>query len=143
MGYYFKAGYTYKPLLNNYIATIIEAPAFNPTIITNSVFMESYHAYEYMAAGVMPVYEIRDNIFIKMEGYVYIPMREILMDEENKAYFGGYFQRMYPLFNGSFNVVTPVGPVTLNIAYLTAEDRPWNIQLSFGYLLFNKKSTSL
>ena len=143
MGYYFKAEYNYKPLLNNYIATIIEAPAFNPTIITNSIFMESYHAYEYMAAGVMPVYEIRNNIFLKMEGYLYIPVREILRDEEHRAYFGDYFRRMYPLFNGSLNMITPVGPITLNISYLTAEERPWNIQLSFGYLLFNKKSTSL
>ena len=143
MGYYFSAGYTYKPLLNNYYSTLIEAPAFNPNLITNGLFLEKYHAYEYLAAGLMPVYEMKENVFIKLEGYVYVPAREILKNEQNEAYFGNYFKSMYPVINGSLNVITPVGPITMNTAYLAGQERPWVFQLSFGYLLYNKKSTDL
>ena len=37
--------------------------------------------------------------------------------------------------------VTVAGPVSFHVGYITEEENPWIVQLSFGYLLFNKKST--
>jgi hypothetical protein len=36
--------------------------------------------------------------------------------------------------------MTVAGPIGIHAAYLSAQDSPWVFQLSFGYLLFNKKS---
>jgi NTE family protein len=143
LGYYFSVNYALKPLLNNYSSTLIEAPVFDPNALTKSVFLEKFHAYQYIAAGLMPVYDINYLINLKLEAYVFMPMRELLRDENNNAYYGNYFERMYPMVNASVNFRTPLGPVTLHAGYLGGEQRPWIVKLSFGYLIFNKLSTDL
>ncbi len=71
----------------------------------------------------------------------YFPVQEILMDEHNQAYFGNYFKSMRTMFFASMSYVSVVGPVSLYLGYIADEENPWIAQLSFGYLLFNKKSS--
>ena len=141
MGYYFRIQATFKPLLSNYYSTIIEAPVFQPNIITNGLFMEQYRAHQFLAVGLMPVYKFTKQLHTKLEAYAYFPVQEILMDENNKAYFGNYFKSMRTMVFGSLSFVSVVGPVSLYLGYITDTENPWIAQLSFGYLLFNKKSS--
>ena len=140
LGYYIQAELTFKPLLSNYFSTIIEASAFQPNIVTKGLFMEHYRANQFIAAGLMPLYNFRKQVHAKLEAYAYFPVQEILRDQDNEAYLGSYFKSMHSLFNASLNIVTVAGPVSLNVGYITTGENPWSIQLSFGYLLFNKKS---
>jgi len=141
LGYHLRVQATFKPLLSNYYSTIIEAPVFQPNIITNGLFMEQYRAHQFLAAGLMPVYKFTKQLHTKLEAYAYFPVQEILMDENNKAYFGNYFKSMRTMFFGSLSFVSVVGPVSLYLGYITDTENPWVAQLSFGYLLFNKKSS--
>jgi len=141
LGYYFRLQATFKPLLSNYYSTIIEAPVFQPNMITKGLFMEHYRAHQFLAAGLMPVYKFTKQLHAKLEAYAYFPVQEILMDEYNKAYFGNYFKSMSLMLHGSLSFVSVVGPVSLHLGYITDEENPWFAQLSFGYLLFNKKSS--
>ena len=141
LGYHLQAEATFKPLLSNYVSSVIEATAFQPNLITSGLFMEHYRANQFIAVGLMPVYNFRKQVHAKLEAYAFFPVQEILRDENNKAYLGNYFRSMNTLFSASFNVVTVAGPVSLHLGYITEEAEPWVIQLSFGYLLFNKKST--
>ena len=141
LGYYLKMQATFKPLQVNYFTSIIEAPVFRPNIITKSMFMREYRAHQFIAAGLTPLYTFSQQIHARMEAYAFFPVREILADENNNAYLGNYFERMKTLFNASLNVVSPAGPVGFHVGYITEEDKPWVVQLSFGYLLFNKRST--
>ncbi len=141
LGYYFQAEATFKPLLNNYYSTIIEARVFQPNMITRGLFMEHYRAHQFLAAGVMPVYNFSKQLHAKVEAYAYFPVQEIFRDVNNKAYLGSYFRSMKTMFFGSLNFVSVAGPVSLQLGYITDEENPWIVQLSFGYLLFNKKST--
>ncbi len=140
LGYYFRAEATFKPLMSNYFSTIIEAPVFQPNMIIKSLFIEHYRAYQFLAAGVMPVYKFTKQFHAKMEVYAYFPVQEILRDVNNEAYFGNYFKSMKTMFHGSLSFVSVAGPVSLHVGYITDEENPWIAQLSFGYLLFNKKS---
>ena len=142
LGYYIRAEATFKPLLSNYFSTIIEAPVFQPNIITKGLFMEHYRAYQFMAVGLMPVYNFTRQFHAKMEVYAYFPVQEILRDTNDKAYFGNYFKNMNTMINGSLNFISVAGPISLQVGYITSEENPWVAQLSFGYLLFNKKSTN-
>jgi NTE family protein len=141
LGYYLNLQATFKPLQLNYLSSIIEAPVFRPNIITRSMFMREYRAHQFIAAGLMPLYTINQQIHARMEAYAFFPVREILADENNNAYLGNYFERMKTLFNASLNIVSPAGPVGFHVGYITEEEKPWVVQLSFGYLLFNKRST--
>ena len=141
LGYYFRAQATFKPLLSNYYSTLIEAPVFQPNIITKGLFMEHYRAHQFLAAGIMPVYSFSKQLHAKMEAYAYFPVQEILRDAQDMAYFGNYFRNMRTMFHASLSYVSVVGPVSLHLGYITDEQYPWTAQLSFGYLLFNKKSS--
>jgi NTE family protein len=140
LGYYIRAQATFMPLLSNYYSTIIEAPVFQPNMITKGLFMEHYRAHQFIALGLMPVYNFTKLVHAKFEAYAYFPVQEILRDVNDEAYFGNYFKSMNTMFHASVNLVTVAGPVSFHLGYITKEDNPWVFQLSFGYLLFNKKS---
>ncbi len=139
LGYLFKIHADFRPLMLNYFSTLIEAPVFQPNMVTRGMFMESYRARQFIAAGVMPVYRYSSQVHAKLEAYAFFPVQEILRGSDNRAYLGTYFNRMKTLFNASVNFVTVAGPVTLQAGYITEEERPWIFQISFGYLLFNKR----
>ena len=140
LGYYYVMHAGFKPLLSNYFSSIIEAPAFQPNMITKSLFMENYRANQYLAVGLMPVYAFSRNMHAKLEMYGYFPVQEILRDAENNAYLGNYFSVTKTVFNASVNFLSVVGPLGLHLAYISDMDRPWVVELSFGYLLFNRTS---
>ncbi|MBN1132212.1 MAG: patatin-like phospholipase family protein [Bacteroidales bacterium] len=131
---------TFKPLLSNYYSTIIEAPVFNPNIITSRLFLEQYRANQFISAGILQVLHLSGQVHLKLEAYAFIPVQELLKDENQKAYYGNYFHAFKPVFNGSLNILTPAGPVSLNASYLHHEGNKWIFQLSYGYMLFNKRT---
>ena len=139
LGYYLRAQLTFKPLLSNYFSTIIDAPAFQPNMVTKGLFMEHYRANQFIATGLMPVYALNSRIHLKGEVYAFFPVQEILRDANNEAYLGHYFKRMNTMFHASLNLVTVAGPVSFHVGYITEDENPWLYQISFGYLLFNKK----
>jgi len=141
LGYYFRAQATFKPLLSTYYSTIIEAPVFQPNIITKGLFMEHYRAHQFLAAGIMPVYSFSKQLHIKLEAYAYFPVQDILRDSQNGAYYGNYFRNMRGMLHASLSYVSVVGPVSIHLGYMQDEQYPWIAQLSFGYLMFNKKSS--
>jgi len=141
LGYHLRVQATFSPLLSNYYSSIIEAPVFQPNLITKGLFMERYRAHQFIAAGLMPVYKFSERLHAKLEAYSYFPVQEILMDENNLAYFGNYFKSMRSMFYASMSFVSVAGPVSLYLGYISDEENPWIAQLSFGYLLFNKKSS--
>ena len=102
--------------------------------------MEEYRAHQYLSAGLAPVYAITRNIHARLEAYAFIPVQEILRDDENMAYKGHYFASAEAILGASVTALTVAGPVSLQAGYLGAMSNPWVFQLSFGYLLFNKKS---
>ena len=69
LGYHYQMQATFKPLLNNYYSTIIEAPVFQPNMITKGLFMEHYRAHQFIAAGLMPVYTFNKQLHAKLEAY--------------------------------------------------------------------------
>jgi len=141
LGYYLRAEVNFKPLLSNYYSSIIEAPVFQPNLITNGMFMEPYRANQFLAAGLMPLYKFSEKFHTKLEVYAYFPVQEILMDQDNKAYYGNYFKEMRAMAFGSLSYISVAGPISLYVGYITDDDNPWIAQLSFGYLMFNKKSS--
>ncbi len=140
LGYYVNLQATFKPLLSNYFSTLLEVPVFQPNIVTKSLFMENYRAFQFAAFGLMPVYRFSNRLHAKAEAYAFFPLQEILRDVNNEAYLGNFFESVKTLFNVSVNLVTVAGPVSFHVGFISEEEDPWVFQLSFGYLMFNKKS---
>ncbi len=141
LGYHLEAQATFKKLMSNWYSTLIEAPVFKPTLASKALFMADYRAHQYFAAGLMPVYQLNNLSHLKLEAYSFFPVQEFKRAGDDEAYLGSYFNTVKTLFDASFTLLSVAGPIGLHIGYITEEDRPWVFQLSFGYLLFNKRST--
>jgi len=140
LGYHYSMVASVQPLMANYLSTVISAPVFQPNLISRAFFMEGYRAHQYLSGGLAPVYAFTRNLHAKLEAYAFIPVQEILRDEEGFAYRSNYFSSVETILGASLNLLTVAGPVSIQAGYLGALSDPWVIQLSFGYLLFNKKS---
>ncbi|MFZ5939118.1 MAG: patatin-like phospholipase family protein [Bacteroidota bacterium] len=139
LAYFVEAELMFRPLLSNYYSTIIEAPAFNPGFFTQALFLEKYRSYQYLVLGAIPVYHLGNQSSVKLEVYSYLPFRELVRSTDNTAQWGERLSVIRPVVNGSFTYISPIGPVSFNLGYISGEDYPWIVQFSFGYLIFNKK----
>jgi len=129
-----------QPFFNNYTATILSAPAFQPIAESKTLFQDRFRAHSYASVGVKTIFSFVKNTQLRLGGYVYQPYKEILEDENKKAYYGKEFAKRF--FIGSFTGVyyTPIGPLALSVNYYDKTDEPWSFMFHFGYIIFNKKS---
>lgn len=132
--------YSNRPFFNNYTASVLSAPAFEPLSESKTLFQENFRAHSYFALGVKNVNEIFKNMELRFEGYIYQPYQQILSDNSNKAYYGDEWQVQQFIFSAGLVYKTPLGPIALNANFYDKFDDPWSLLFHFGYLIYNKKS---
>lgn len=145
--YYFKMGkrfslgvkydalYSTKKLFDSYIESIVQAPAFMPTVSTKSSFVPRFRANSFVAAGVLPIFKIKDNFQIRSEFYAFAPMRKILGTDSGHAYYDKWFGSLD--FMGELSVVYNFSFASLSLYgnYFTDPTQKWNFGVSFGMYL--------
>lgn len=140
-GYYLELSLSNKELLSNYSSTILNAPAFQPTPHSKTLFIDNYHAHNYFAFGVKPIIHLANNFHLRTEIYGMMPYRKIKRDFNYQAYYGKEFQE--PTYMGSINLVyqSMFGPASLGLHYYDKASKNYYFVFNFGYILFNKKGT--
>ncbi len=131
--------YSNKPFFENYYASIISAPAYQPIPESKTIFIQEFRTTEYLGLGLSSIVAIRKNIDFRLEGFVLLPGQAIVPDANNKAVFSDPAESRY--FIGSSTLVyhSPLGPVSLNLNYYdNREEGPWSFFFNFGYTIFNK-----
>lgn len=132
--------YSNQPFFNNYTASILSSPAFEPIPESKTLFLENFRSHAYLATGARIVNHPFKDFQIRVEGYVFQPYQEILANVKNKTFYG----QKWPDFQtiGSLSTVyhTPIGPLALNLNYYDQADQKWSFMFHFGYLIFNTKS---
>ncbi len=129
-----------KKRLKSYTGTIVQAPGFTPTPHSQMVFNEGFHANQYIAGGIMPIYKIMKNLQLRSEFYAFSPVRKILRDEDYKAiYADGYFSHIE--FLGEVSLVYQFSFASLSAFanYYTYPSNNWNFGFSLGFLLYNPR----
>ena len=138
-GFDFEALYSNKPLYENYYASIISAPAYQPLPISKTIFINEFRSTEYAGLGLMSVLSIRKNLDFRLEAYLYQPAVSIDKTSENDATYIRSFDDRYYIGSSSLIYHSPLGPVSLNLNYYdNREDGPWAFFFNFGYTIFNK-----
>lgn len=139
-GYYLQGMLSNQPFFSNYKATLINSPGFYPLQDSKTLFLPNFRAFNYIAAGMRNVYSISRNFDLRLEGYVFKPLRQIRETETQMPRFEDNFSKMY--FAGTAGAVfhSPVGPISLSFNYYDDPRHKWGILLHFGYLIFNKRS---
>ncbi|MDE6338876.1 MAG: patatin-like phospholipase family protein [Muribaculaceae bacterium] len=124
---------TLQHLNQNYTASLIHAAAFAPTPSTQNYFNEAFRSDNYVAAGLIPVWNPVGKLQLRGDFYVYSPIRD-LVPAGATARYTGWFRRSE--FIGEVAAVYnfPFASLSIYGNYLSYPARNWNFGINFGLL---------
>jgi NTE family protein len=133
--------YSTQTYFQNYTATVIQAPAFQPTPELRTYFIEKLRAPQYAAGGARMIMAVARNKFdLRLEGYVFQPYKPLLRGDFDNTVVGEPISERYYIASGSLIYQSPVGPVWFNTSYIDPLEKPWVWSLNFGYVIFAQKA---
>lgn len=124
---------TFAKLYQNYNGTLVHAPAFAPTPSTRNYFNPAFRADNYLACGVIPIWNPIQKIQIRGDFYAYTPVRN-LVPTENGCRYDGWLRKaefigeVAAVYNFKF------ASLSLYCNYLTYPARNWNFGVNLGLL---------
>ena len=133
------AAYSTRQLDGNYIATVLRAPSFKPTIHSQYTFNDVFSANQFVAAGLKPIYNITRQLSIRTEFYGFLPIAPIEKDNNGMAYYGKNFSRIEYVGEASLVFRLPFLSASLFVNHYSSPAKNWNFGFNIGYLLFNRR----
>ena len=123
---------------HNYTSTLVNAYKFEPTPLSGLIFGRSLRANSYLGGGLIPNFELSNDLNLRMGMYVFAPVRKI-MNQESGVIYSDYFPELSAIGEMALIYHTRIGPLSLGINYFSNEKRKLFYFLNFGYILFNSK----
>jgi NTE family protein len=139
-GFLIEGVYSDQPKFSNYTATILSAPAFTPTPESQTIFLEKFRAFTYVAAGLKNIITIKKIFELRIEGYVFQPYEEIQRNQDFTTNIGKPFSNRFFIASSALVLHSPVGPLCFSVNYYDREPEPFSFLFHFGYILFNKRA---
>ena len=144
---YFKFGvhaegnYSTQSLSFNYASSILAAPSFQPVAETQTLFLQNYLAYNFIADGAMAVASINRAMDLRFEFYTFLPYQAILEDPVTKlGKLSQPFSTKHYIFSSAVVFHSPVGPISISANYYDRITDQLTLMFHFGYLLFNHRA---
>jgi NTE family protein len=132
--------YSNKKLFKNYRSTMLTSPGYNPTPHSRSLFIENFHANNYLAGGLKLLYHFNPSLHLRVEGHGFVPVKEELPNEDLTAFQNSeYFSNYYLQGMAALVYHTGIGPLSLSLNYYEKPNTDLYLTLNFGYILFNKR----
>ncbi len=138
MGFYAETNFSNQPFFQNYTATILQTPGFYPTQESKTLFLENFHADNFIGAGLKSIVSLRSNIDIRMEGFLLQPFQAIKPNDFNKATYEDALSVRYYIASLSGIYHSPVGPFAITLNYYDRKTKSFTLLFHIGYILFNK-----
>lgn len=137
LGHYFSAYYSTRNLSTNYMASVMQAGRFAPTVNSKFVFDPAFRSNAYLAAGIKPIYIINNILHLRSEFYAFVPVYPILNDN-NKAYIGDPFS--HSRFMGEVSLVAQYGKINCNVFYnfCSSDNHSGIFGVTLGVLMLNE-----
>lgn len=128
------------PTFQNYTASVIRAPVFQPTPESRTWFIEAFRAPNYLAGGARMIMAVaRERFDLRLEGYIFQPYEPFVRGDLSGTGTAPAFSQRYYIGSGSLIYQSPVGPVWFNLSYFDGLREPWTWSLNFGYMLFSQR----
>jgi NTE family protein len=146
LGVFGEAVVSNQKFFSNYTASILSSPAFTPIPESRTRFIPKFRAHSYVAFGLKNVWNIFTALDLRMEGYVFQPLREIQAGENNRPEYSQFLNKRYFIASGALVYHSPVGPLSLSLNYYDTElkrgrdEGVYSFLLTFGYILFNRRA---
>ncbi len=140
IGLFGEGSYSNQTSFHNYTASILMAPAFQPTPDTKTIFLQGYRAYKYVTGGLKLILNIRTNLEFRLEGYVFQPYETLIKNIDLTTSLSKPFEFRNFIGMGAIVWNTPVGPMSLSANYYNTETNPLSFLFHFGFIIFNNSS---
>lgn len=129
-----------KRNFSNYTSTLLAAPGFYPTPHSKALFIENFHANNFVAGGGRAIWRLNGDAHLRLEGYAFAPLHEISRGEDYRAIRSDRFMKNV-YFQGLAAMVyqTGIGPASIGLNYYDKPGTRWFLMFNFGYTLFNKR----
>ena len=139
LGIYGEAALSTRDLLDNYTATVIQAPSFKPTLHSKTTFNPAFSANQFVAFGLKPIYRITDQIHLRAEGYCFLPYKQISWDENALPYYQKpSFKAAQFMAETSLVVDLKLISAGMFLNYYSEAPSKWNFGVNIGFLLFRE-----
>lgn len=133
--------YSTQPFFQNYTATTIQTPVFQPTPESRTYFLQNYRASQYLAGGVRTIVAVAKNKFdLRLEGYIFQPYKALERSGYNAVDEGNAISTRHYIASGSLIYQSPLGPVWFNTSYMDGLNQPWVWSLNLGYVIFSQNA---
>lgn len=140
IGTHGELAYSTRKFSQNYIATAIQAPAFEPTTHSRTVFNDAFSANKFVAAGVKPIFKITKSLHLRNETYVFLPYQTIYRKADNTAAYSAPFNSIEYMSEMSLVMnLLKAASVSVFVNYYSTAASQWNFGINIGCLLFNDK----
>lgn len=137
LGFYSEVAATNQTFFNNYTATILNTPSFEPVLETQTLFLPAYRAQFFGGAGLRNVIMLRNNLELRIDGYVFQPYQELIRTDDLKTRFGEPLAKRYFLGSGGLVLHSPIGPISLAVNYYDQREENLSLLFHVGFLLFH------
>jgi len=140
LGYLIEGVASNLPLFSNYYSTLLVSPAFYPLQDSRSLFLEKFRASSYVAGGLKNVYQVRRNLDLRVEAYLFLPYKEYEQEGFQEIKNTATFNRLHYAGTAGLVYHTPVGPISLSYNLYDDPIKRNGVLLHLGYLIYNKRS---
>lgn len=134
-----EAVFSNQALMQNYMASSISSSAFSPTADGKSHFLHGARANQYLAFGLQNIFTFKEKFDLRIEAHYFQPIRLLHRNDDGSASYGKPFDNRGLIGSISAIYHSPIGPLRFTTEYYSMKANPITIQLSFGYLLFNRR----
>lgn len=141
LGTYGELAFSTRKLLQNYTVSLIQAPAFQPTPYSRTVFNDAFSANQYAAIGLKPIYNLTKSLHIRGEAYWFVPYQSINRAADNSAYYSAPFSTSKFMAETSLVYNFKIASAGMFVNYFSSASSQWNFGINIGFLLFNPKFT--
>ena len=140
IGIYAEGVYSTQSFFSNYQATILSAPAFNPTPESQTFFIDAYRAHNYFAGGLKAIATPLKNLDFRAEAYLFQPVLSILKTSDGTSKYSSPF--LYRHFSSLAALVynSPIGPISAGVNFYDQNENSFSFFFHLGYIIFNRKS---
>ena len=133
-----------ESFLDNYTATVIASPSFQPTPESKALFMRDYANHYFVAPGIQTVFSATSSIDFRLEAYGYQPFSPISKNKYNQPFYGRLdpekpLEKLSIIGSASAVFHSPIGPLSASVNYYEARANPVSFLVSFGYIIHNKR----
>ena len=140
-GFMVEGVYSTQDFFQNYTASVLRSPVFQPTPESRTYFLEDFRAQQYLAGGARAIIAVAKNKFdLRLEAYAFQPYKTIERTNSDLAESGPPISERRFIGSGSLIWQSPLGPVWLNTSYLDGLTKPWVFSVNFGYVIFQQRA---